>query len=534
MNDFSKTRRTVLRGLALAAAGTCLPAAATANAASASAVPATTETYALTLTHLGRSGSACRDYLSHVIGLSGAAAGTTTTLQPEPEDGSGSVTVRVPRGRYLLDSTLPAYGTDGETYLGTDWIVQPRLEIDRDTTVVLDARTAAPVDVRPPEAGAEFVHGGAFVEVTHGGRTALVNVLNLTATLRVAHIGPAAEPGSVRQWVDTYWQGATDRYALGWTFTSDRALTGLVRRPAARELATLVVRAAAPGPDGGYGIVAFQPSAGPADALPLAFRVPGEVTLKVTPERGGYDVLYSAPAPEEVAANRYEVLGIGFTAGATVTHTFDAPVFGPALDPAPGARPPGLRSGDSLTLALALLADGDGNVPALPPYESASTTLHRNGALVGTRQGTPGHAEFTVPPARAAYRLTTTAARPGGRVTASWTFVSAATPRPTELPLSVIRFAPVLRTDGTAPARTVTRVPVTVHGAAARTGVRSLTVSVSTDQGATWTRVPVTGGRAAVPTPAAGGTVSLRAELTDTDGNTLTQTHLGAYRTSAA
>ncbi|MFD3664923.1 hypothetical protein ACFWVF_30705 [Streptomyces sp. NPDC058659] len=67
--------------------------------------------------------------------------------------------------------------------------------------------------------------------------------------------------------------------------------------------------------------------------------------------------------------------------------------------------------------------------------------------------------------------------------------------------------------------------------AAATTGVRSLTVSVSTEGGTTWTRVPVLDGRAGFRTPGPGGTVSLRAELTDTAGSTLTQTLRNAYRT---
>ncbi|MFI8966025.1 serine protease [Streptomyces sp. NPDC053493] len=526
MNDFPAKRRTVLRGLALTAAGTCLPAVTT------TAATAATDTYALTFVHLDRSGAAASDYVTHVIGLSGTAAGTTTTLGPEEGDRSGTVTVRVPKGRYVFDSMLTAYAQDGETFVGTDWLVQPRLEVERDTTVVVDARAAAPVDIRPPEEGAAFQHGGAFVEVSHAGSRALVNVLNLTPTLRVAHLGPAAEAGSVRQWVDTYWQGSSDRYALGYLFTSDQALTGLVRRPAPGELGRLVVRAAAPGPGGGYGIVTLQPSDGPADALPQALPVPVDVTFRVTPDRGAWDVLYSAPGPEEGEINRYEALGLRVSAGGTVTQTFDTPVFGPAPDSSPGARPAGLRTGNTIDLALALLADGDGHLPSAPPYRDATTTLHRNGVLLGTRHGTPGHASFTVPGARASYRLTSTVTRPVGRVTAAWTFTSAATSSATELPLSVVRFAPALGPDGTAPPRRATQVGVAVRGAAERSGIRSLAVSVSTDRGATWSPASVGGGRFGLTTPGPGGTVSLRAVVTDAFGNTLTQTHIDAYATS--
>ncbi len=43
--------------------------------------------------------------------------------------------------------------------------------------------------------------------------------------------------------------------------------------------------------------------------------------------------------------------------------------------------------------------------------------------------------------------------------------------------------------------------------------------------------LPVHEGAVTVPNPAAGTSVSLRAELTDTDGNTLDQTLVDAYRT---
>ncbi|WMX48609.1 serine protease [Streptomyces roseicoloratus] len=555
MNDHPTKRRTLLRGFALTAAGTCLPATATAVAApppgparsgssALSAFPASSaETYALTLIHLDRAGGPTADHTTRLTALSGPGAGTAV----QPHDPSGTVTLRVPKGRYLLDSALSALAADGSV-TGTDWIVRPRLDVDRDMTVVVDARTAAPVDVRPPESAAAFSHGGAFVEVTYGGVKAFANVVHPRPNLRIAHLGPAAEPGTVRAWVDTYWTGERGTYVLGYTFSTDRALTGLVRHPRPEDLATLEVRAAAPASGPGFGIVDFGPSSGPSPALAQPLAVPGGVTFLVTPERGAWEVVYSAPSePEDDTeaaasatspAHRYTVTDIAVKAGTTTVHTFDSPVFGPAMDPSPGARPPGLRTGNRLDLALALLADGDGHPPSAPAFLAARTTLHRDGVLLGTRQGTPVHASFTVPAGRASYLLTATASRPrpapGGApapVTAAWTFVSAATRSATELPLSIVRFAPPLGVDGTVAPRRRHYVPLVVRGAAERSGVRSLTVEVSTDRGATWSPAPVTGGRFAVTAPEPGGTVSLRVELADTFGNSLTQTHVDAYGT---
>ncbi|MCX5389423.1 serine protease [Streptomyces sp. NBC_00094] len=376
----------------------------------------------------------------------------------------------------------------------------------------------------------------AFVEATHDGTTRSANLMMSGEGLRVAHLGPAAEQGSVREWIDTYWSGERADYALGYTFTSDRALTGLVRHPAPGALATVTARAAAPGGGTGTGFVEIQPSAGPTVGLVQPLQQLATATFLVTPERGLWDVGYAAPAGPETPPNRYSAQAFPVRAGATTTHTFDNAVFGPALDTTPGARPAGVRDGDTLALDIPLLADGEGHVSSAPRFHGATTTLHRDAVLTGTRQGAPGHAEFTTTPGRAAYRLTATATHgsgptAGGRTTASWSFTSAASSHPTAIPLSTVRFAPDLALDGTTPAGALLRVPVTVQGAAATTGVRSLAVSVSTDGGTTWTRVPVLDGLAGFRTPGPGGTVSLRAELTDTEGNTLTQTLRNAFRT---
>ncbi|MFJ4907379.1 serine protease [Streptomyces sp. NPDC093249] len=516
------TRRAALRALAVATvlAGTSLsvppPSAVAADPA---------ETYTLTIRHLDRQGAATGDYLTHVTGISGPGAAEAVA----PHDASGTVTVRLPKGRYLLDSTL-------EKGSEVDWIVQPRLDLTGDTTVTVDARTTAPVDVRPPERGARYRSGIGYVQVTHEGTTRSANIIMAGDNLRVAHLGPAAEPGSVKEWFDNYWTGASQDYALGYTFTSTHAQTGVVRRPTTASLATLKIRGAATEGATGTAFVSVQPAEGTTIGLGRALQPADTATVLVTPERGTWDVDYTGPATPETRPNQYMAEGIAVRAGATVTKTFDNAVFGPAIDGAPSARPAGVRDGDSLTLDIPLLADGDGHTPSAPRFLAATTTLQRDGVLIGTRHGAPGRATFTTTPGRASYRLTASATRGDGtasrgRVTAAWTFSSAGTTTPAALPLSAVRFTPALGLDGTAPAGTPVTVPVTVQGAAATTGVRSLTVALSTDGGATWSRVPVADGAVSYRNPAPGRSVSLRAELTDSRGNTLHQTLTEAYRT---
>lgn len=513
MTTSSVSRRGVLRTLALAALlGGMVPVWHPAASA------AEQETFALTIRHLDRAGQPTADYTTHVTGISGPGADQAV----KPYDESGTTTVRLPRGRYMLDSAIEA--------TGTDFLVQPRLDLDRDTTVTVDARATAPVDVRPPDASAHFEHSGMFVEVTHDGVSRLAHILNFSANLRVAHLGPEAEPGSVKQWFDAYWTTDTGGYALGQTFTGTRALTGLTRRYAEEELATLRIRGAAR--PNTTGIVNLTPTSGMSLGLTQSWPTPLTGTYFVTPERGTWEVVYETLNASGSARNYYIVDRIALRAGTTTTRTFDNAVFGPALAGRPGVE----RDGDRLTVDVPLLADGDGHVPRSPSYDTASTTLHRDGALVGSVSGAPGRAEFTVPSAPAAYRLTSTVHRKHAtgattRVTASWTFGSGTTTGPAAVPVSVVRFSPGLGLTGTAAANTTARVPVTVEGAAANGRLRSLRVWASTDGGASWTPLPVDDGAVTIRNPRAGTGVSLRAELTDTDGNTLEQTIVDAYRT---
>ena len=75
-------------------------------------------------------------------------------------------------------------------------------------------------------------------------------------------------------------------------------------------------------------------------------------------------------------------------------------------------------------------------------------------------------------------------------------------------------------------------MPFTVEGAATTRTVRKLDFEVSYDEGRTWKAAKkVHGTRLSLHHPAQPGTVSLRARLTDRDGNTLVQTVERAYRT---
>ncbi|MBE8478368.1 hypothetical protein [Streptomyces justiciae] len=112
------------------------------------------------------------------------------------------------------------------------------------------------------------------------------------------------------------------------------------------------------------------------------------------------------------------------------------------------------------------------------------------------------------------------------RVRPVWTFRSAETPQGawSALPLSVVRFTPRLTPASTATAGQRFAVPFHIEGAAAGQRIRKLAFAVSYDNGSTWQSAEAVGGtHLSLRRPAGAGSVSLRAELTDAQGNTLVQ-----------
>ncbi|MFI6037425.1 hypothetical protein ACIBBD_25270 [Streptomyces sp. NPDC051315] len=219
-----------------------------------------------------------------------------------------------------------------------------------------------------------------------------------------------------------------------------------------------------------------------------------------------------------------------YEAGESYRRDLGVGVFGPALETGEGVS----REGDRITGCLELLKDGAGN-GSYSTEDTVSATLYRDGVEVASSPDLLGCWDgVTVPAEPGDFRLTATAARGGSsaaptEVSAAWTFTSGHTTSEQALPVSVVRFAPRLDSDTTARAGAVTRVPVTVLGAAAGENLRSLTVEVSHD-GRTWQKVRVSNGGFLVRNPAAGQGVSFRAVVVDKQGNTLTQTISNAYR----
>ncbi|SCL44764.1 Subtilase family protein [Micromonospora citrea] len=498
------------------------------------------ESYDMTLVHTNRDGSPATDVMPMLYRTDG-----TTEEIPVPASGR----LRLPRGTYMVGTWI--YGPDGDfTHL-----VQPRLELTRNQTVSLDARLAEPLKVTVPNATASSLVAELIVGVATEDGAGIASLTHGHSFDQIysAQLGPAGPQDGVWAKVGSQWArggdaGPTDSpyaYRLAW-YVRGSVPTGFVRNVRPEELATVYASYASstPGLRGRFHAIAAAeglPSGGfLADvdfALPLTRTEYYNVDAGVTWENGFLE--HSADNQHFVTS----LWGVGrYQPGRVYRESWNRGVFGPAffeLD-IPDGEPKGVaRTDNTIHAYLALYSDVVGRFAASQDAEYTSS-LYRNGSLLGTADG--WESTFEVPADPAGYRLRLDARRDAPaslatRTSIEWTFRSAAGPASSAaLPVSVVRFAPQLDRTNAALAGATVKIPVTVYrqpGAPTGT-VRDLTVDASYDDGRTWQRVELNrsgaGGILTVRHPATAGYVSLRARSTDSAGNTVDQTIIRAYR----
>jgi hypothetical protein len=483
------------------------------------------ERHNLTLNYVDLNGAPTSAHLTITANLDTGASEFTQSQ-------AGTVTVRLPKRRYLVDNVLFP-GPDNHMYE----IAQPGVLLDRDRTFDIDPRITKPISVAPPVAATpKLAEVGYQVDTSSGGHASVGFVSDIGLDmLSTAQLGDPLPDTKMIGWVDTHWLDANgSHYGLAWF--RDRYPTGFTKAVSRGELATVQQRfGPSPAGDQGRALLSPQPSTGATDAVAFGpdVALPGARTAYVTTEGVRWQSSLGIPVPYSPIA--------GFTSpprsyrpGRTYQETFNRPVFGPGL---PQADDPWLsRSGDTIAGRIPLFTDGDGNAGVFS-LATGTTRLYRGDQLVG-EASTAGGGNFPGLPAAAGdYRLTTEATLPAPydlstAISAEWTFASSHVDGVVALPLNVVRFLPELDADGAAPAGCSFSVPLRFQD---ETGAfdrpRNLTVEVSYDEGGSWQRVPVTPDLVAKPHHPAGATsVSLRASATDRDGNTVRQTVIRAYR----
>jgi subtilisin family serine protease len=497
------------------------------------------ELVTLTVEAKGRDGRPAPYWLAHVHRLYNTGRSRQAHLYG---DGEGAVRVRLPRGTYLVDTTVFHGGADHTSATGLDWLLTPQVSLTEDTTVTVEAADAAEIDMTVADGKAELARQVVAYAMGNAETRWGVGYHWLTPRLpdgvRTAQLGSVPD-GYALEYVHAgaTWERAGREYHAAHA-RKGAFFHGLRHHTGWADLARITRREGASVP-GATGAVLVHSTAGGmmqlAAARPHALPRTTEVYVRADAGEWTHE-FWQLDAQEYAQASQWE-RWVTHEAGERYHRTFNTGVFGPSVPEGGGL----FWFGGTIQGSLNLFTDGGGHRGA-SVHDTASSTLHRNGEEYARADAPFEDIGFEVPPEKADYRLVTTVSRSAPaasvstRITVAHTF-SLAAPESGELweevaiPTSAVRFTPALALDSTAPGRRAMRVPVTVEGSAAGGNLGALAVSVSYDGGRTWHGAPVEDGRVTVRNPAAGGTVSFRAEVSDKQGNTTTQTIVDAYRT---
>ncbi|WP_338782825.1 S8 family serine peptidase [Streptomyces sp. DG1A-41] len=510
------------------------------------AVDRAVESHTLTLVTTRRDGK--RDNEPDVT-VAGLDTGKQFTPYDDGKARNGTVTLRLPKGRYAISATtITPAGRSAQ-------LVAPRLVLDHDTTVALDGRKAKPVKVTAPDRRATL-RDGQVVFAARGAKRAydFAAATGLDAgTTFLGQVGPNAPAGSFIAQAGGVWQrtATSPAYNLVTTRTGG-FFDGLTRtfastRGMARvntSVATALAKA-----ETAQNNAWTTPGRPALDQVTSAFEGP----LRAAPTAKIVQYLSTDHGVRWILGARTQngTDGEGLTAFATSRRfepdrtyrvTLDGGVHGPVVTPTEVVG--GVRIGRYYALCVPMFSDGPGNF-SYSVQTSVHTRLTSGGKVIGDfTEDTCPNTYSNLPARTARYKLSITADRSKGykvsdHVEGVWTFTSANTPetRTVAWPLSVVRFHPELSLTGTAKAGARITVPLSLQGPAAAKGhLKSLTVKVSYDGGRTWKQLPVHTGAGGKPhltltNPGKPGTVSFRTALADTAGNTYTGTIRNAYRT---
>ncbi|MFJ9428391.1 S8 family peptidase [Streptomyces sp. NPDC101490] len=482
------------------------------------------ESYDVTFDTVGRADAPGAVWGADLYGYQGLADG----LQFLPDLASGSATVRLPRGTYNLQADMQVDPTDPKK--GLDLIHNPRFSVTGPTTVTLDARTTRPVTVKVPDAAAQQTRVGMFYTIgtPDSGYAHGIDARSFE-NIRTARHGSVGTDATLTQQWSARWERGTSVYQTLAGGVVQELATGYDKVYKAKDLALVKVGfgASAPGLAGGLTAEGSLPEAGGfVDHYP-AHPAPGTQKLYVSTDDGiswsfGASVLGEAgpDGGRPIDAEFLLATEPQLKPGSTHTRNVNVGVLGPRMGAGEGI----VRDGDDIYGAFTMVSDGAGHY-GIARYAGATTTVHRNGVLYAQKDAAVDRESFTLTPESAKYTVATTVNRnpkynrTGTRIDASWTFTSARSATgPVELPVSTVRFQPNLALDSTAPAGVKQTFPVVVQGAAAGANLKTLRVQVSYD-GQSWQSVPVGAGKITVRAPEKGKAVSLKAVVTDKQGN---------------
>jgi subtilisin family serine protease len=505
------------------------------------------ESYDLTIAVTDRQGNPTPQYDLLAFRLDGFGFFT-------PYDPDGTVSTRLPKGRYLI--LVVQFGGD-ETHRELTELVQPNLELNQAQTVAMDARLGKPISmtVQRPSAVPALVDVGFTIQGPELGFGADI-ISDRFEGLFSAQVG-SQQPvdGLVSQVASQWGERNADGQLLNSPFAYNlaffekgRMITGFQRQVVDRELATVrsSIAVHATGAQGvrlAFGSLPDFPTGGVSAGF--VYDLPATRTELYNTDngvvwQGALLELVQGPEFPEVISDA-EGPAVAYRAGRPATETWNKGVFGPSFQDPPFPDLWVTRTGDQMIAVVPLYGDSAGRA-GFSMVDKARTTLFRDGTKVGETTDA-GFGLFTVPAGQARYRLETEADRGAPfrlttHISCAWTFRSAHVDGtdPVALPLSAIRFTPRLDDHNTAPAGQLFVLPISVERQPGSSAGRNkdLKVEVSFDDGTTWRKVPVLGipggGLVLLQHPKEAGFVSLRAKAVDAKGNTAELTIIRAYQ----
>ncbi len=506
------------------------------------------ESYDLTVKTLDRDGKPSSNYGVMLFGRD-------ADVWEFPEVVDGVARVRLPKGSYVLQADM--FGGTEEAPEAT-MLVQPRVTLDKDLTVVADGAKAKPVTTTVERGSVKpaLVDLGYDWGTDDRGLSSGLITWDFTG-LSSAQLGPTAADPELNGHVTSQWAepGADQSFAGSPYFyglvnvEQGHFPTGMQRSVRDRDLAKVTTRYARQLPGRQASRVAFGSTEGMGGSwsIGLNYRPPFKVTSYLDPAPVSWSSELAEWVPDEDGFPSDQTAlssrDRAYQAGSSSAEQWNKAVLGPSLADG-GWGPSVARLDNEISVGVALHADAAGHLGG-SLADQASTTLYRDGKKVAESPN-PGYFDdlVTVPGAKASFRLEVSSTRPTysnftTRLDTAWTFTSkhVAGEDPQALPLWAVRFSPQVDQLNRNHEGTEAMVPVSVEpqSGAAVGKARHLTVDVSVDDGKTWQSartIPAGDGRwvAVVETPASGAEyVSLRAEATDTKGNSVKETILRAY-----
>ncbi|PWW62254.1 S8 family peptidase [Actinokineospora spheciospongiae] len=475
------------------------------------------ESYDVAVTLIGPDGKPTGDASASLFGYD----------DPGFHDGAsptGTFTLRVPKGRYAFDAF---FSSEADRTLRT--VVQPLLEVTKDTAVVADSRTTRPIDVTVPDAGAEQRLGAiGFTARTERSSFGSFTLVDSFSSIRTARLGPKPQGIAVDSAVEGTYTSDKGFYNLFYGVPGDYP-TGLTRHPRAAELATLKTTFGKTAPDATLSWSAYASTPG---GLSSGFVLISPASLSGTTQfvntddgvRWAVNAYFEGSLPVE-----YWSPPLTLRAGRTTERRMHVGIFGP--DVKSGANSGFLRGGDYLFARPGLVSDGAGN-SGFSDF-TGTTTLSKDGKVIG-ESAEGGYGVFEVGDASGTFEVATTGDRDPAygfatHVDAKWTFRSS--PEQEAIQLSAVRFHGALDADNAAPSGRY-YLPVSLERETGQPDLaKKLTVDVSYDEGKTWSRAQVIAKSLVVlDHPKGAGSVSLRASAEDHRGNSVEQTVIRAYK----